>query len=79
MHSVYYFRIILLYYFANFILISRVYLSIGVEGVRNFSIALVSLRYIERVNSMSDCHVRPTASCRQDGTTSDSQSSVTGN
>jgi len=37
--------------------------------VTDFSIALVSLCYIKRVNSMSDCHVRPTASCRQDGTT----------
>jgi len=46
-----------------------VYLSIGAEGVKDFSIVLVSLCYIEKVNSMSDCYVRPTASCRQDGTT----------
>jgi len=37
--------------------------------VKDLSIVLVGLCHIERVNSMSDCYVRPTASCRQDGTT----------
>jgi len=36
--------------------------------VKDFSIVLVSLCYIERVNSMSDCYMRPTASCCQDDT-----------
>jgi len=40
-----------------------------VKGVKDFSIVLVSLCYIERVNSISDCYMRPPASCRQDGTT----------
>jgi len=70
MPTVCYFMIILfILFFLNFVLISRVYLSIGADGERNFSIALVSLCYIKKVNSMSDCHVRPTASCRQDDTT----------
>jgi len=46
-----------------------VYLSIGAEGVKDFSIVLVSFCYIERVDSISDCYMRPTASCRHDGTT----------
>jgi len=38
-------------------------------SVKDIIIVLVGVCYIKRVNSMSDCCMRPTASCRQDGTT----------
>jgi len=66
--------------FKNLNYILREIYDILSEDALNYPVVqLLNCCYIERVDFMSDCYVKLTAYYRQDGTTRDSQLTVTAN